>query len=232
MQFTGFTQEGLDFLLEIELNNTKIWFEDNRHRWEKYILSPNKAYVEEMGEHLLPLAPLLKALPKASGSLFKIYRDTRFSHDKTPMKTKIGIIFWQGPNHRMSSPCFYLQYKIHEVYIATGLRVFKDGILKSYREYIKVEKNARILHELLEKYKAKGFKLSEAKYKRLPAGFDKENQYSYLALYAGLFIYTTYKPNKTFLSPRVLNKHYKFYDETHELFDWIYEFLLYANQKD
>jgi len=115
MEFDGFKEEALSFLDEIEQNNNKVWFENNRHRWEEVILKPNKAYVEEMGEHLIALAPLIKAQPKMGGSLFKIYRDTRFSHDKTPIKTKIGILFCQEVLHRMKCQAFYMQCNSHEV---------------------------------------------------------------------------------------------------------------------
>ncbi len=219
--FQGFKQEALDFLDEIAVNNTKIWFEDNRHRWEKLILEPNKAYVQEMGEHLIALAPFIKAEPKSAGSLFRIYRDTRFSKDKTPIKTKIGIIFWQGTGHRMQSPCFYMQYKSHEVYIATGIRTLKTPLLKKYREYIKIERHAKALHEILENLKEKGITINEAHYKRVPSGFDKENTYAYLSQYNGLFVHKIFKPNKTFFSKKIINYNFKFYDQTLDLFNWI-----------
>lgn len=225
MIFDGFKKEALDFLDEIEINNNKVWFENNRHRWEDLILAPNKAYVEEMGEHLIALAPFIKAQPKAGGSLFKIYRDTRFSKDKTPIKTKIGIMFWQGVRHRMKSPCFYMQYKSHEIFVGTGIRAYKDELLKNYREYVKVEKNAKALHEILEKLKEKGIKITEPHYKRIPSGFDKDSPYSYLALYNGIFAYKTFKPNKTFLSKKIISHNFKFYDETLELFNWLDEFI-------
>ncbi len=219
--FDGFKKEALDFLDEIEANNTKVWFENNRHRWEKLILEPNKAYVKEMGEHLIALAPFIRAEPKSAGSLFRIYRDTRFSKDKTPIKTKIGIIFWQGSTHRMQSPCFYMQYKSKEVYIATGIRLFKTELLKKYREYIKIEQNAKALHEILENLKCKGITINEPHYKRVPVGFNKEKKYSYLSRYNGVFVHKTFKPNKTFLSQKIINYNFKFYDETLALFNWL-----------
>ncbi|MGB6329139.1 MAG: DUF2461 domain-containing protein [Halarcobacter sp.] len=225
MQFDGFKEEALSFLDEIEQNNNKPWFEANRHRWEEVILKPNKAYVEEMGEHLIALAPFIKAEPKMGGSLFKIYRDTRFSHDKTPIKTKIGIMFWQGVLHRMKCPAFYMQYKSHEVLLGTGIRKFKDELLKNYREYIKIEKNAHALHEILEDLKAKGIKIPQMHYKRIPVGFDKEDKYSYLARYDGMLVYKTFKPNKTFHSKRIINYNFKFYDSTLDLFNWLDEFI-------
>jgi uncharacterized protein (TIGR02453 family) len=227
MKFNGFKQEALAFLEEIKQNNTKEWFENNRHRWEEHILLPNKAYVEEMGEHLIALAPMIRAEPKASGSLFRIYRDTRFSKDKTPIKIKIGVIFWQGSGHRMSSACFYMQYKTDEIFLGTGLRVFKTPLLKKYREYIKVEKNAKALHDILQRLKQKNIKMNDPHYKRVPVGFDKESPYAYLSLYAGLFAYKTFKPNKTFHSAKIISYNFKFYDETLDLFNWIYDFTQY-----
>jgi uncharacterized protein (TIGR02453 family) len=224
--FLGFTQEGLDFLDQIKENNNKVWFENNRHIWEETILKPNIAYVEEMGEHLIALAPFIKALPKVSGSLFRIYKDTRFSHDKTPIKTKIGILFWQGSSHRMQSASFYMHYTSSEVFVATGIRTFKPPLLKKYREYIKNEKNAQALHMILEKYHKVGIKVVQPHFKRYPQGFNKEDPYSYLSLYNAMYAYTSYKPNKTFLSKNVINKHFKFYDNTHELFDWVYKMII------
>ena len=221
MVFDGFKEDALKFLDEIKENNTKVWFENNRHRWEDLILEPNKAYVEEMGEHLIALAPFIRAEPKVSGSLFRIYRDTRFSKDKTPIKTKIGIMFWQGTAHRMQCPCFYMQYKVKEVFVATGIRVFKTDLLKQYREFIKEEKNAKVLHNILEDLKEKGITIGEPHYKRVPAGFDKDSPYAYLSQYNGLFVYKTFKPNKTFLSKKIINYNFKFYDSTIELFNWL-----------
>ncbi|MFA6789443.1 MAG: DUF2461 domain-containing protein [Arcobacteraceae bacterium] len=221
--FLGFSQKGLDFLDQIKDNNTKVWFEEHRHIWEETILKPNIAYVEEMGEHLIALAPFIKALPKVSGSLFRIYRDVRFSNDKTPIKTKIGILFWQGNTHRMQSASFYMHYTSSEVFVATGIRSFKPPLLKKYREYIKNEKNAQNLHTVLEKLHQKGIKTVEPHFKRFPQGFKEEDKYAYLSQFNAMYAYTTFKPNETFKSTKIINKNFKFYEETQELFNWLYE---------
>lgn len=223
MQFNGFTQEGLDFLDQIKQNNTKIWFEEHRHIWEETILKPNIAYVEEMGEHLIALAPFIKALPKVSGSLFRIYRDVRFANDKTPIKTKIGILFWQGNTHRMQSASFYMHYTSSEVFVATGIRSFKPPLLKKYRAYIQNEKHAKSLDAILKKFEKAGIKVVEPHFKRFPVGINAESPYAYLSLFNSLYAYTTFKPNKTFLSEKIIDKNFAFYDSTLELFNWLYE---------
>jgi len=226
MVFNGFKHEALTFLEEIKENNNKIWFEDNRHRWKEYILEPNIAYIEEMGEHLIALVPTIKAQPKVSGSLFKIYRDVRFSKDKSPIKTKIGLLFWQGNTHRMQSASFYMHFTSSEVLLATGIRSFKTPLLKTYREYIKIEKNAKALHEILETLKEKNIKICPSFYKRYPRGFKKEDKYAYLSLFNCLFAFKTHKPNKTFLSKKIINNNYSFYEQCLPLHQWLYELSL------
>ncbi|MDQ1243708.1 MAG: hypothetical protein QG565_48, partial [Campylobacterota bacterium] len=70
MEFKGFNG-ALSFLNEIRKNNNKEWFEAHRDEYEKIILNPSKAFVVEMGEHLLALEPTVDAEPKINKSLFK-----------------------------------------------------------------------------------------------------------------------------------------------------------------
>ena len=51
------------------------------------------------------------------------------------MKSKIGILFWQGTGHRMQSSCFYMHFDKNEYFIASGIRSFKQPMLKTFREY-------------------------------------------------------------------------------------------------
>ncbi len=226
MTFNGFKKEGVEFLKQLELNNTKVWFENNRHIWEENILRPNVAFVEEMGETLEILVPTIKAKPKVSGSLFKIYRDVRFSKDKTPMKDKIGIIFWQGQAHRMQSASYYIFYNTQEYFIATGIRIFKPPLLKAYRKYIQNKTNAMNLHNILEDIKQKGYKLPEPKYKRLPQGFKEEDVHSYLSKYNAIFGFQTYELDDIFYSEEIVDKAFKVYQDMDDLRQWLYELTL------
>jgi len=169
--FIGFPKEGLEFLSNIIINNSKEWLDDHKEEYEKYIVTPNKAYVAEMGEHLQILIPSIHAIPKVNKSLFRIYRDARF-HRLDPIKERIGIIFWQGETHRMQSASFYMHYDPFEIFIATGIRNFKPELLSHYREYIKDVSKRKKLHFILESLKEKGYKIAEEKYKRFPKGFE------------------------------------------------------------
>jgi len=227
MIFNGFPKEGLDFLDEIILNNSKEWLDANRERYDKYIVEPNKAYVAEMGEHLQILVPTINAIPKINKSLFKIYRDARY-HLDDPIKTRIGIIFWQGQTHRMQSASFYMHYDSKEVFVATGIRNFKPPLLAIYREYIQDKHRRTALHEILEDLKAKGYQLPEPKYKRYPRGFKKDDRHVYLSLLGSLYAFTAFKPNKAFHSEKIIYKNFKIYEDMMPLHQWVYGLTLYG----
>lgn len=226
MTFNGFRKEGIEFLKTLHYNNNKKWFEENRHLWETYILEPNKAFVEEMGETLQILVPTIKAIPKSSASLFRIYRDIRFSKDKTPIKEKIGIIFWQGSAHRMSSSTFYFFYNANSYHIASGIRNFKPPILKAFRKYIQNEENAKQLDEILKDLEAKGFTISPKKYKRIPKEFSKNHPYSHLTLYGTLNAHKTYQIDEKFYSFDIIDFAFKHFEELKDLQSWLYNMCL------
>jgi uncharacterized protein (TIGR02453 family) len=223
MQFDGFSKEGIDFLKKLEVNNTKAWFENNRTTWEKHILLPNTNFVQEMGETLQILVPTIHFKPKVSGSLFRIYRDVRFSKDKTPMKSKIGLLFWQGQAHRMQSSCFYMHYDKDSYFIASGIRAFKPPLLKTYREYIKHKKHRESLHVILEELKLKGYSIGESKYKRVPPEFDKDEEYIYLTKHASMFGYIEFKIDDAFFTQAITDKLFTIYQDMAKLQKWVYD---------
>jgi uncharacterized protein (TIGR02453 family) len=223
MRFNGFNKKGIEFLEELTINNTKQWFEQHRHIWEKEIHTPNIEFIEDMGETLQILVPTITAVPKVSKSLFKIYRDVRFSKDKTPIKSKIGLLFWQGKTHRMQSSSFYMHYDKDQYFIATGIRNFKPELLKTYREYLKVEKHRTILHNILVKLKTKGYLLPEPKFKRINAMFDKDDTNIYLTLYGAMFAYQIFPIDDTFYSIELLDRAFAIYEDMYDLQQWVYK---------
>lgn len=232
MEFNGFAKEGIEFLEELKDNNSKEWFLNHRYIWERSILEPNKAFIKDMGETLQILVPTINALPKVGGSLFRIYRDTRFSKDKTPMKSKIGLLFWQGNSHRMQSSSFYMHYDEKEYFVAAGIRNFKPPLLKVYREYIKDERNKEALHVELEKLKDLGYLLPEPKYKRVPKGFDKDDKYSYLSRFGAMYAYKVFSIDDIFFTQELLDRLFRIYSNMSGLQKWVYEMQIGSNRKN
>ena len=227
-EFSGFPKKGLTFLNKIIVNNSKEWLDANREEYERVIVTPNKAYVEEMGEHLQILVPTINAIPKTNKSLFRIYRDARF-HLSDPIKTRIGIIFWQGSGHRMQSSSFYMHYDPQEIFVAAGIRNFKPTLLATYREYIQNEERRTALHLILEALKAKGYHIPDAKYKRMPRDCDAKDSNSYLYLMGAMYAYTTFAPDDSFHSETIIDKNFKIYEEMLPLQQWVYELTLHCD---
>lgn len=223
--FCTFPSKTLSFLTELEANNTKEWFEANKERYRELLLEPSRAFVQEMGEHLMALEPTVIAQPKVNGSLFRIYRDQRFHFDEPPLKTHIGIIFWQGTGKRMQSSAFYLHFDTRTMLIAVGLRRFKPPMLALYRAYIKSDKRRTELKSILDTLLSKGYKLPEPRYKRYPKGFDASMPHAELSLYDCMYAYTETDAgliNDTAL----LDTLYAHFEAMLPLQQWVYEMTL------
>ena len=89
-----FFLELFDFLRQLKRHNNRDWFAKNKQRYEEAVLDPALLFISSFGPHLRKLSPHFVAAPRPTrGSLFRIYLDTRFSPDKRPFKTHVGIHF-------------------------------------------------------------------------------------------------------------------------------------------
>ena len=95
MSKTAHLQPGLlQFLKQLKTNNNREWFQKNKDRYESDVRQPLLKFIEAFGPRLAKISPHFVANPsKVGGSLFRIHRDTRFSHDKGPYKTYAGVQF-------------------------------------------------------------------------------------------------------------------------------------------
>ena len=90
-----FPAEALTFLKGLEKNNTRDWFQPRKEIFESKLKGPMIEFVEQINAELLKFAPEHITEPKKA--VYRIYRDTRFSKDKTPYKTHLGAIFPRRP---------------------------------------------------------------------------------------------------------------------------------------
>ncbi len=225
MEFQGF-KGALDFLKEIRKNNNKEWFEAHRDVYEKTILNPSKAFVVEMGEHLLALEPTVEAEPKMNKSLFKMYRDVRrMGENKEPLKSKIGIIFPQGGWNgcRLQKSSFYLHFSPEELFVAVGVRWFNKPMLDAYREYIKEDKRRASLAKTLQNLTQMGYTTIEKGYKKYPKGFAAEMADVELSLQKGMATYKVLDPNIIENGEDLISTLYKIYEDMLPLQQIMYE---------
>ena len=104
-----FTPALFEFLAELSMNNDREWFQANKARYERDVRNPLLDFVADFGERLRTISPHMVADPRASGgSMFRIYRDVRFSKDKSPYKTNAGAHFRHEVGREVHGPGFYL----------------------------------------------------------------------------------------------------------------------------
>jgi uncharacterized protein (TIGR02453 family) len=226
MEFNGFSPKTLPFLESIRQNNNKEWFEEHKKEYERLILEPSRAFVEEFGEHLQALVPTVNFSPKVNKSLFRIYRDSRRPNAlSVPMKHRIGIIFWQGSGKRMQSSSFYLHFSPDELYVAAGVRWFEKPMLDAFRESIKDDVKRAQLWDILENIKAmgKGYTHLEKGYKRYPKGFDKSMTNADLSLYKGMATYKVLDPHLIEDGEKLIDTLYEIYEDMLPLQQFMYD---------
>ena len=135
-----FTNKTFQFLDELAENNNKTWFEANKKNYELLVREPALDFIEAMQPVLASIAPNFRAEPrKIGGSLMRVYRDTRFSRDKTPYKTNIGIQFRHQHGKDIHAPGFYVHIAADECFFAAGCWHPDPDALRAIRNLI-VEK--------------------------------------------------------------------------------------------
>jgi uncharacterized protein (TIGR02453 family) len=118
----SFGPELFTFLADLRANNDREWFAANRNRYEEHLLEPALDFINAFAPRLERISPHFRADARPSGgSLFRIYRDTRFSKDKTPYKTNLGIHFRHERAKDAYAPGFYLHIGAGEVFAGGGI---------------------------------------------------------------------------------------------------------------
>ena len=118
----AFTPELFSFLSDLRENNDRDWFAANRARYEEHVLEPALAFVGAFAPRLEKISPHFVADARPSGgSLFRIHRDTRFSKDKSPYKTNLGLHFRHAHGKDVHAPGFYLHLAPGEVFAGGGI---------------------------------------------------------------------------------------------------------------
>lgn len=162
----------LQFLNTLSRNNNRDWFNENK---EIYLLAKEEILllVEALIEEIAKFdEEILKIDPKKA--LFRIYRDTRFSKDKTPYKTHFGIGLGMSKIKKISG--YYIHIEPGKSFLAGGVFQPEPGILKEIRHEISVqsEEFASIIEDENFRNNFRGLS-TESKLKRVPTGFDKEH---------------------------------------------------------
>lgn len=170
--FNGFSSAAFEFLEELAENNNREWFAENKSRYEETVLLPALEFVTAMQTPLRKVSPHFVAVPKrVGGSLMRIYRDTRFSKNKTPFKTNLGVHFRHEAGKDVHAPGFYFHIDTEEVFMGAGIWHPDGPALSQIRELID-DDPARWKRITRSKKFREKFEFAGDRLKRPPKGFD------------------------------------------------------------
>lgn len=222
--FNGFFKETVQFFDRLKKNNEKDWFESRREDYKSYVLRPARAFVVDMGERLKEISPDIKAIPKANKSLFRINRDTRFSDDKSPYKTHMGITFWEGLRPRMECSGFYFHLEPPNLMLGVGIYMFpKQELFRFRKAVVDPESGVRLSRALKSIAKIEGGELGGRHYKRVPPGFDANHPNADLLLHNGLYAGKRVPIPMEFYSAELINYCFKNFKAVAPLHLWMVE---------
>ena len=170
-----FTPDTLTFLHQLAKNNQRDWFETNKPHYEETVRTPALQFITDMADELAMLSPHFLAQPrKMGGSLMRVYRDVRFTKDKRPYKTNIGIQFRHEQGKDVHAPGFYLHIEPANCFVGVGIWRPDPRALGMIRDLI-VEQAESWLTATGEKTFRKHYTLDGESLKRPPHGYAKDH---------------------------------------------------------
>jgi uncharacterized protein (TIGR02453 family) len=190
-RFKGFPESGLQFLADLSQNNNREWFNENKPIYLEYIVEPSKKFIETVGEQLQFIAPHIQydTRTNGQGSLMRIYRDIRFSPDKTPYKTYVGIRFWEGSGKAKDNPGYSLWFDHTGAALHVGMHGFSKALLETYRNAVADGDRGPGLEKAISEVKKAGeYEVGSEHYKRVPRGYDKDHPRADLLRYNSLYV--------------------------------------------
>ena len=120
--FNGFPKDFSRFFVDLKKNNNRDWFNENKSRYFDSVVNPMGAFIVAISSRLKKISEYYIADPRPhGGSMFRIYRDTRFSKDKTPYKTHAACQFRHQAGKDAHAPGFYAHFELDRLFFGGGI---------------------------------------------------------------------------------------------------------------
>ena len=223
-EFGGFPDGSQQFLADLAANNRREWFQEQRERYQRELLAPAQEFCVALGQRLQSISPGIRYDPRANGqgSLLRIQRDTRFSRDKSPYKTVVGMLFWEGPGKKMAHPAFGFELSATGARMMAGMFAFDKGMLAAYRAAVVDERRGAELERAISALRDVGnHELQGQRTVRVPAGFPADHPRADWLKYKGLYAALPALPAEWIPSPQLVDHCYAFCVGAAPLFRWL-----------
>ena len=198
-----FTKDFIGFFKDLAGNNNRDWFTENKKRYEESVKKPFELFIEDMITHLSKEDTRINM--SAKESVFRIYRDVRFSKDKTPYKISASALISPGGKKDKSTPGVYLEFNPEHVRFYSGSHVLEKDQLHHVRSYI--AENLKALDKVIsEKEFSNHFsEILGDQHKRIPPEFQKAFEQQPLIANKAFYFYAQFKPS-IITDPKLVDK--------------------------
>ncbi len=203
--FTGFSKEGIQFFRRLKRNNKRDWFEKHKGEFEEKVKIPMQSFITALQPAFAHFAPEFDLNPRRS--IFRIYRDIRFSQDKTPYKTHIAAHFvLRGKAKGFVGSGYYLQIGHGEVYVGGGIYIPEGEQLKRIRKDIAAHGNEFLSIVENRRFKRLFEPFEWSKLQHIPKGYDETHPMAKWLKCKQFFVGVSWPESKCY--------HTKFVEET------------------
>lgn len=215
-----FTDKTLTFLRQLKRHNDREWFRAHKAQYEAYVRAPMVEIIEQLAIDLPAFAPDLVANPKLS--MYRIYRDTRFSHDKTPFKTHVSAVFPNRTLTKHGGSGLYFHVATDHVMIGAGIYAPEPRQLYHLRQHVAA--NLKRFRAVVESpaFRRSFGEVSGQRLKRIPKGFDADDPAAEYLKFCQ-FLAGTERPADFATRPR-------FYGSVRRLFEQLAPFVRFLNE--
>lgn len=190
-EFTGFPKETLQFYEDLKENNFREWFKERKDHYEEYVLKPAQAFVVAFGKKLKTISDgfTYDTRTNGRGSIMRIYRDIRFSPDKTPYNTRLRFRFGEGTREKGLYPGFFIGMDETGGHLLGGIHKFVKPTLDRFRKAVADDTSGSMLAKIVEEINEQsGYKIGGKHYKRVPRGHDADHPRADLLKHDSLYV--------------------------------------------
>jgi len=204
--FTGFPEAALDFYDDLEMDNTKSFWEAHKQVWTDAVKAPMTALTDALADEF------------GAAKVFRPHRDVRFAKDKTPYKTHQGAFVPSGP-----ATGWYVELSARGVRTGGGFYEASSADLARIRESIANEATGKQLESILGKLEKAGFEVGGERLKTSPRGYDADHPRVELLRHKSITVGRTIGFDKVIHTPKLVDLVRKDWRALRPLVDWVAE---------
>lgn len=212
--FLAFPKQTLMFIKDLEANNHREWFLEKKSVYDAIVKAPALQFCIQIEHQLQTISGITH-----THKIYRIYRDLRFSKDKTPYNAHLHISFTPTSSHSCP-PCWFFALEPNRLVFGAGVFSFDERALDVFRQRI-TKPSVTKLEDLLKQYKELGIRIDKPELKRVPNHYSKDHPQANLLRRKGLSAWIDFDHPLLATQDDFLETCHTSYSKLLPLFDWL-----------